>query len=173
MLAWILFGHWRERIQPDMQCQLHQLHTHRADAVQQFGSEMQPSRGSCRRTGLAGVHRLVALGLCERCMDIGWQRDVPHPLQIFFHGSIELYEALGSLQDCDDLRVRAPLYRPDRLRARRPGERGRLDGDALTPAAGRPPRASRGTVIVAYDGDAAGVAASYKAFPLLLSRGRR
>jgi len=44
-------------------------------------------------------------------------------------------------------------------------------GTALTPAQADLLARHAATVIVAYDGDAAGVAASYKAFPLLLSRG--
>ena len=44
-------------------------------------------------------------------------------------------------------------------------------GTALTPAQADLLSRHAATVIVAYDGDAAGLAASYKAFPLLLSRG--
>jgi DNA primase len=44
-------------------------------------------------------------------------------------------------------------------------------GTALTPAQADLLARHAATVIVAYDGDAAGLAASYKAFPLLLSRG--
>lgn len=44
-------------------------------------------------------------------------------------------------------------------------------GTALTPAQADLLHRHAATVVVAYDGDAAGVAASYKAFPLLLARG--
>ncbi len=44
-------------------------------------------------------------------------------------------------------------------------------GTALTPAQADLLSRHAATVVVAYDGDAAGIAASYKAFPLLLSRG--
>jgi len=44
-------------------------------------------------------------------------------------------------------------------------------GTALTPSQCDLLSRHAGTVVVAYDGDAAGIAASYKAFPLLLSRG--
>ena len=44
-------------------------------------------------------------------------------------------------------------------------------GTALTPAQADLLSRHAATVVVAYDGDAAGVAASYKAFPLLLARG--
>ena len=44
-------------------------------------------------------------------------------------------------------------------------------GTALTPAQADLLARQAATVIVAYDGDAPGLAAAYKAFPLLLSRG--
>ena len=44
-------------------------------------------------------------------------------------------------------------------------------GTALTPAQADLLSRHAGTVVVAYDGDPAGVSASYKAFPLLLARG--
>jgi DNA primase len=44
-------------------------------------------------------------------------------------------------------------------------------GTALTPAQADLLSRHAATVVVAYDGDSAGVAASYKAFPLLLARG--
>ena len=77
MIEHVLLLDGAEGAESHMQEHFGDLHPHRADAAEQFGRKMQPRRGRRRRTVLAGVYRLVTVGIFELFVDIGRERHSP------------------------------------------------------------------------------------------------
>lgn len=69
----------QEGVQPDVQGDEQALRTQVGYLLQQLRGEVQPGGGRGRAAGVVGVHRLVALRVLYRVVDVGGQRRLPQP----------------------------------------------------------------------------------------------